>query len=152
MIISPDVRYDKDEIEKYVSVITSLLPKEYEVKETINKNGERVYSVLRKSEEGSDEDQYPINIHPNVIPFFVDDRPSEYPAFQIIIDNWDDFGYKTTFHLHYWDKMVCRHTIGAMKVLQEGEFLTKLPGRFLSLSSAYCSLGGATTIIRDLRI
>ena len=46
VVISPEVRVDENEIEKYISVIESLLPKEYEIIETGDKNGKLSHSVL----------------------------------------------------------------------------------------------------------
>ena len=84
VIISIEVRGNENEVERYVSVIESLLPKEYEIIETTGKKGLIIHSVLRKNKDNAGEEQYPIGINPNDIPFFTDIEPTKYPALQIV--------------------------------------------------------------------
>lgn len=88
VVISPDVRTDEDEIERYVKIIDGLLPKGYEVIPSTDKNGRVIYYVITDINNITDEDQYPIGLSKNVITFFTDKIPSKYPAFQLISDNW----------------------------------------------------------------
>ena len=103
VVISIEVRGSEKEVEKYISVIESLLPKEYEIVEAIDKNRQMSHSVLMKNKNHGEKEQYPIGVNPNDIPFFTNIVPTQYPAFQIRTNNCDDFGYKTSSELYYWD-------------------------------------------------
>lgn len=152
VVISPDVRTDEDEIERYVKIIDGLLPKGYEVIPSTDKNGRVIYYVITDINNITDEDQYPIGLSKNVITFFTDKIPSKYPAFQLISDNWDDYGFKTSFRLNYWpEKGIC-HRIDYVKILQEKIELgrTKLSDSFTSLSSSFCSLGQSEGYYEEL--
>lgn len=142
VVISLEVRGDENEVEKYISVIESLLPKEYEIVEMTDKNGQITHSVLMKNKDNGKKEQYPIGVNPNDIPFFTNIEPTEYPAFQIITDNWDDFGYKTTSKLYYWNENAQCKFIEKLKILNlEEENTSKvLPKSFLSLGTTFCSL------------
>ena len=143
VIISIEVRGNENEVERYVSVIESLLPKEYEIIETTGKNGLIIHSVLRKNKDNAGEEQYPIGINPNDIPFFTDIEPTKYPALQIVTDKWDDFGYKTTSYLYYYDINAQCKFIDKLKILNTEERNTSkvLPRSFMSLNGPFCSLG-----------
>lgn len=153
VVISSDVRSDEDEIEKYISVIVELLPKEYGVVETTDKYGQLIHSVLIKSKDNSEEEQYPIGLKPNDIPFFTDVDPTKYPAFQIVTDNWDDFGYKTTSKLYYWNENAQRISIDKLKILNSEDDNTSkvLPQSFMSLGATFCSLGQSEYFYRKLK-
>lgn len=69
VVISPKVRSDENEIEEYISVIESLLPKEYEIIETTDKNGQISHSVLMKNKDHGEKELYPIGVNQNDIPF-----------------------------------------------------------------------------------
>lgn len=121
VVISPEVRVDENEIEKYISVIESLLPKEYEIIETRDKNGKLSHSVLMTKKYNGEKEQYPIGVNPNDIQFFTNIVPTKYPAFQIRTNNWDDFGYKTSSELYYWDENAQYEFIGRLKILNSEE-------------------------------
>lgn len=153
VVISSEVRGDENEIEKYISVIESLLPKKYGIIETTDKNGQIIHSVLMKSKDNCEDEQYPIGLNTNDIPFFTNIEPTEYPAFQIVTDNWDDFGYKTTSKLYYWDKNAQRKSIDKLKILNSEEDNTGnvLPKSFMSLGATFCSLGQSENYYRKLK-
>ena len=153
VVISPEVRGDEKEVEKYISVIESLLPKEYEIIETIDKNGQTIHSALMKSKDDSEYEQYPIGLSPNDILFFTNVEPTKYPAFQIETDNWDDFGYKTTSKLYYWDNNAQCNPIDKLKILNSEEDNTSkvLPESFMSLGATFCSLGQSEHYYRKLK-
>lgn len=153
VVISPEVRGNEREVEKYISVIESLLPKEYEIIETIDKNGQTIHSVLMKSKDDSEDEQYPIGLSPNDILFFTNVEPTKYPAFQIVTDNWDDFGYKTTSKLYYWDNNAQCKSIDGLKILNSEEDNTSkvLPKSFMSLGATFCSLGQSEHYYRKLK-
>ena len=153
VVISSEVRGDENEIERYISVIESLLPKKYKIIETTDKNGQIVHSVLMKSKDNCEDEQYPIGLNPNDIPFFTNVEPTKYPAFQIITDNWDDFGYKTTSKLYYWNKKAECTLIDKLKILNSEEDNTSkvLPTSFISLPTTFCSLGQSENYYRKLK-
>ena len=143
VVISPEVRADENEIEKYISVIESLLSKEYEIVEMTGKNGQVSHSVLITNKDNGEEEQYPIGVNPNDILFFTNIEPTKYPAFQIRTNNWDDFGYKTSSELYYWDENAQYEFIDRLKILNSEEENTSkiLPQSFMSLGATFCSLG-----------
>ena len=153
VVISPEVRGDEKEVEKYISVIESLLPKEYEIIETIDKNGQTIHSALMKSKDDSEYEQYPIGLSPNDILFFTNVEPTKYQAFPIETDNWDDFGYKTTSKLYYWDNNAQCNPIDKLKILNSEEDNTSkvLPESFMSLGATFCSLGQSEHYYRKLK-
>ena len=143
VVISPDVRKDEREIEQYIAVIKRLLPTEYKIIESTDSNGQIVHSVSTQIDESREENQYPINIEPNVIPFFMGTNPTAYPFFRLVSDNWDDYGFKTTFQLLFYDKKNCWKSLGYLKILNDEETCTKkvLPESFTALPSTFCSMG-----------
>lgn len=153
VVISSEVRNDEYEVEKYISIIGSLLPKEYEIIGTTNRSGQVVHIVSKKSKDYNEEEQYPIGISPNDIPFFKDKTPTRYPAFKIITDSWDDFGYKTTSKLYYCDANAKCNLIDYLKILNEKEDNTRitLPTSFNSLPATFCSLGQSENYYRTLK-
>lgn len=153
VVICPDVRDNENEIEKYISVIEPLLPKEYEITETTDKNGQIVHSVLITNKENFKDETYPIGLNPNEIPFFRDEEPIKFPAFQIVTDNWDDFGYKTTSQLYYWVNKGQRIPIDTVKILNSEKYNTSrvLPHYFMALGVNFCSLGQSEEYYRKLK-
>jgi len=143
VVISPDVRTDEEEIERYVQLIEGLLPKSYKIISSTDEKGRLIYHVISTTNNTDDGDQYPIGLTKNVIPFFTDKTPTEYPAFQLNSDKWDDYGFKTSFKLNYWPKKGTCHVIDYLKILQENteSGRTKLPDSFTSLPMSFCSLG-----------
>ena len=154
VIISLEVRGNEKEVEKYISVIEKLLPKEYEIVEDIGKNGQIVHTVLNKIKDRSEEEQYPIGLNKNDIPFYKDVKPNNFPAFQLETDYWDDFGYKTKSKLYYWDENERCHFIDKVKILNsENENTSKvLPNSFLTLNTTFCSLGQSENYYKQLKL
>jgi len=134
-------------------IVEVLQEKEYEIIETTDKDGQVVHSALRKSNDNNEEDLYPIGVNPNDIPFFTDIKPTRYPAFQIITDNWDDFGYKTTSNLYFWDTNAQCKSIDKLKILNVEEYNTStvLPISFMSLPLTFCSLGQSESYYKKLK-
>jgi ABC-type cobalamin/Fe3+-siderophores transport system ATPase subunit len=58
-------------------------------------------------------------------------------------DSWDDYGFKTTFEVHFIDNTGLHHELGHAKIvvsnMKKGR--TQLPTIFSELSNEYCSLG-----------
>lgn len=66
----------------------------------------------------------------NTIPFFVDKnptgytnkisshkKPTQYPAFILVADQWDDFGVKSSFDLFYYEDLDNPKHIGSVKII-----------------------------------
>lgn len=62
--------------------------------------------------------------------------------FVLTSDNWNDYGYETTFYLDYFDKGVFEE-IGLIRILKKDVEITRtdFPSEFNSLTSEYISLG-----------
>lgn len=73
-------------------------------------------------------------------------RPSSSPnTFTLVADKWDDYTFKTTFHLHYTNDDGDTLSIGLVKVAGFGmgdeRATTTLPSKFRTLDSEFFSLG-----------
>lgn len=139
--LSPEVRFTKEKIDEAVRIIEPLLPNDYEIRETGNRNMLSVFSVISVGER--DRDEYPIGIAKNTIPIYVNQRPTQFPAFKLETDNWDDYGYKTTSKLYYYSDERSTRYFGTVKILQGKHDKTNevLNESFLSLDDSFCSLG-----------
>lgn len=101
----------------------------------------------------------------NTIPFFVDKnptgytnkisshkKPTQYPAFILVADQWDDFGVKSSFDLFYYENLDNPKHIGPVKIIHKTEcsyaevdksgYRTQnyIPDKFTILTDC-CSLG-----------
>jgi hypothetical protein len=63
----------------------------------------------------------------------------------LINDNWDDFGFKTTFDVVLFDERQNRHELGHVKILKFGwrGGAVPVPEKFSSLDEDWCSLGNS---------
>jgi AAA domain, putative AbiEii toxin, Type IV TA system len=64
------------------------------------------------------------------------------PYVRLMPDNWDDFGYKTSFNA--WLKLADDEKetdLGGVKILKLGEVYTRITGRHEALGHDFCSLG-----------
>lgn len=149
--LSPEVRFTKDAIDEAVRLIEPLLPKDYEIKEYADRGGLPVFLVTSIS--ARDRDEYPIGIEKNTIPFYVDHLPTQFPAFKLETNNWDDYGYKTTSKLYYYGKDQSLRCIGEIKILQGKHDRTNevLGNTFVSLDDSFCSLGQDASYYRNLK-
>lgn len=61
----------------------------------------------------------------------------------LVRDNWDDYGFRTTFSLVYFDENENRYDIGEVKIMQSGmsSGYTAMPDSFEVLDKSYGSLG-----------
>lgn len=68
-----------------------------------------------------------------------------YPSFILVSDNWDDYGFKTSFQLHYYHTRHERFIIGDLKImdieLEVKEGSTILKRSFENLEDNFASLG-----------
>lgn len=67
----------------------------------------------------------------------------DFPCVQLSTDNWNDYGYRTTFHATYYDENGASLNLGVIKILTRGNdnFQTVLEGKFQKLNDNFCSLG-----------
>ncbi len=65
------------------------------------------------------------------------------PCVVLMKDSWDDYGHKTTFIAKYIDENDDLFSLGAVKILDRYECVTKLDNQFTQLSNNYCSLGSS---------
>lgn len=140
IIVSPEVRGTKEDIERFVTAINEALTNvncELAVQDYVN--GKPCYRLM----EGKHHDVLPADLSPNTIPIFVDEAPNAYPAFRLTKDTWDDYGYKTNYRLSYYENAGQSYTIGGVKILKRDEVITygKLPSGVTSFGNAYCSVG-----------
>ena len=60
-------------------------------------------------------------------------------------DNWDDFGYKTTFHARYYDCVGESLELGSVQIgfkgMKEGKTIDNIPNSFQALPNEFFSLG-----------
>ena len=76
--------------------------------------------------------------------------PPVRPAVYLLHDGWDDFQYRTTFNVFYFDATGNLQNLGETKILQRQQHTTVLPERFQSLTADYCSLGQSLDFYRAL--
>jgi predicted ATPase len=77
----------------------------------------------------------------------------KYPCVVLLVDNWDDFGYKTAYQLSYLEGPKKQVFSGSIKILENGKRSTEIPNQFTALGSQFCSLGQTQefyTNIKDL--
>lgn len=70
----------------------------------------------------------------------------------LLRDNWDDYSYKTTFSLVYFDDGGERHDVGTVKIMRSGmEFgYTALDEEFTEFEAGYASLGQSQDYYENL--
>jgi ABC-type transport system involved in cytochrome c biogenesis ATPase subunit len=70
----------------------------------------------------------------------------------LLFDNWDDYSYKTSLNLVYFDENGTRHDIGGLKIMQRGMpyGYTNLESPFEVLPADYVSLGQAQDYYESL--
>lgn len=81
--------------------------------------------------------------------FFIVDKMihmySNTPGVYLVKDNWDDFGFKTSFYAHYVGSDKTVHELGQVKIASQNHFFRHvsevLPNTFSELGSECVSLG-----------
>jgi predicted ATPase len=64
-----------------------------------------------------------------------------YPCLSFNKDNWDDYGFKTTFKVYYYADQRNGEEVGDIKILDTSTQYTIVPDAFNSLGTEQCSLG-----------
>src|SRR5277367_5856061 len=61
----------------------------------------------------------------------------------LVDDHWDDFGYKTLFHLIYLNRQGLRQEIGLLKIMKRGMAIGRVQVKesFRKLDKTHASLG-----------
>ncbi len=140
-VVSPEVRFNKEEIINYVTIINDLLSKEGFLLSIETYFEELpVYRVNTFNEDTS----LPIDIEKNKIPFHTNHPDNiNQPYFLLKYINWDDYNRKTSFELYYFRNGSLSHEIGRVKILKSSfiNTLEKLPKTFTELDTTFCSLG-----------
>ena len=83
----------------------------------------------------------------------IDDPGGPYPCVVLRGDNWDDFGFKTTFNICFWMGRGNSLDLGQTKILRRGTFDTRdyLDEPFERLDPGqYCSIGQDLDYYRSL--
>jgi predicted ATPase len=70
----------------------------------------------------------------------------------LITNNWDDYGFKTTFDAAFLGPNREVIELGLVKILQRGQQITRLDNQFGELSDDFCSLGGTADYYRALSL
>lgn len=162
-IVSIDYNDNESDSRILVDAINELLNKErYELAiYNYADNGRPIYLVTQTAGSGTSTD-FPSN----TITFFIDKnpdgyshkisshkKPTQYPAFILVADGWDDFGVESTFDLFYYTDTVNISHIGSVKIIHKTEMTPSemesnryksknyLPDKFEVLSNEFCSLG-----------
>lgn len=174
-VVSPSYYEKESESRVLVDAINEFLNKErYELAIfNYSDNGLPQYLVTQTAGSSISTD-FPAN----AISFFVDKnptghsnkvsshkKPTQYPAFVLAADRWDDFGVESTFDLFYYADIRSINYIGSVKIIHKTELTDSeisekgyksrdyLPDKFEILSNEFCSLGqsqGYYNIIRTI--
>lgn len=150
VMVSPEVRESKDDIDNYARSINSLLEDvDFELAIYDYINGLPCYRLM----EGKLNDTVPIDLRPNTIPIFVDEQPDEYPAFRLTREIWDDYGYKTRYRLYYFPDSNNAHNVGLVKIMKKDAIETYgiLPSRIFAFDDEFCSLGQSLTYYENIK-
>ncbi|EKN63039.1 AAA family ATPase [Schinkia azotoformans] len=75
--------------------------------------------------------------------FFKNSKPTNasLPCVVLIYSNWDDYSYKTSHNLIYYDANGYEISIGIVKILENGSFNSNIPDEFEQLGERFFSLG-----------
>lgn len=80
-------------------------------------------------------------------------RPPEaiLPCIVYSVDNWDDYTFKTLYHLYLVKKNGDQEALGDVKILQRGFNRTTLPEYFAELGEEFVSLGQDSDYYKNIR-
>lgn len=129
-------RKDMDEVMLLYMKLNMYLSEifyEIYIKEKNILENEYKYGYRKKDDELNDND----------IKFLCNVRYPVSPSLCLWGNNWDDYGYKTTFELYYHDKVYNEIYIGSVKILNSNEHKTNniIPKMFYELPKGFYSLG-----------
>ncbi|MEC1382458.1 AAA family ATPase [Bacillus velezensis] len=82
--------------------------------------------------------------------YYIPDNP-EYPCIHLKSDNWNDYGYQTSFYITYYDENGTELSLGIVKILEiDDSTTTKIPSNFTKLDDRYTSLGQTMEYYRKI--
>jgi predicted ATPase len=73
------------------------------------------------------------------------------PCIVVLTDDWDDYHFRTLYHLCLFKNIDKKIVLGDVKILQRGEQRTKLPDEFQSLGGDFFSLGQEEDYYTNMR-
>lgn len=76
---------------------------------------------------------------------------AELPCIVYLVDNWDDYDFKTLYHLCLFKKDGDTEVLGDVKILQANHQNTKIPESFSSLDPEFFSLGQTLEYYENVR-
>ncbi|MBL0086788.1 MAG: AAA family ATPase [Ideonella sp.] len=76
---------------------------------------------------------------------------AQYPCIVYWYDNWDDYSYKTLYHLTYCKKDGTTVFLGDVKILMKDAQVTELPKEFTDLGPDFFSLGQELAYYKNFR-
>lgn len=85
-----------------------------------------------------------LNYDKELLTFYKYDKLPSKPDYPLVVlekDNWDDFGYKTSFRIYYHSSENQIQELGFIKILNKNQKETQIPSEFKKLGTQYCSLG-----------
>lgn len=140
-VVHPIARSGINDIDKYVRLFNDILQKaNHSLKVVDYFNELPVYKIS----EGLAPTVQNRVMDANSIPFFKsDDRITQYPAFVLRKDNWNDYGYVTQMWLRYYASEFNYEELGSVKIMKTEVTVTwdVLHTPFITLEDDYCSLG-----------
>lgn len=146
-VLHPVVRNNPDETQKLKDGFNQLLSKHgYEIVERTRIASQPVFAAQEIQTSK-------IRIlEPFRLKFFasIPSSSTAYPCVVLKKDNWDDFNYKTTFKLEYYDRQNHVKFSDGIKILKKGDLITTIPKSFEQLSADYCSLGQTVKFYKNL--
>ncbi|AEM51358.1 ATP-dependent nuclease [Stenotrophomonas maltophilia] len=73
------------------------------------------------------------------------------PCIVYLVDNWDDYNFKTLYHFCLFKKNGDKELLGDVKILQRDVKSTKLPAYFTELGDEFVSLGQDLDYYKNVR-
>lgn len=149
-MIHPAVRQDEQEVEQILNLFNGILSNDnwelFIIKHISNRP---VYSARKKDIENEIKVLFTIITSSKYTP-----TAGEPNSCFLMQDNWDDFGFKTSFTLYYTDRNTKIRQIGYLKIMKKGmeDGWTETPKKFESLPNEFCSLGNDQNYYEELML
>ncbi len=162
--VSPKIRLNEDEIIKFTLTILPYIQKygfTLGVSDTVND------LPVYKIQSGLANENVPLDIKKNTIPFFVvtqptgrsdhyssHNTPSVFPSFVLVFNSgWNDYQARTYFDLFYYNSKSDSSKIGPIKIIHKNIYVTSdvISDKFTNLDEEYCSLGQTIDYYKNLK-
>ena len=76
---------------------------------------------------------------------------AEFPCIALVTDNWNDYGFETSYELNYFSQPAKPVFAKSVKILQREEDKTVIPESFEYLDERFCSLGQSIDYYKNIR-